>query len=390
MTSRQFTTVRGAELRAKQRMPRSVYRAFAGLKMQGATLRDNVRAFSEVGFRPHAAVYHEEYGLATTVLGRPIAMPVIVSPMGALRLAHRDAEPGAARAAGAMGVPVAVSTMASRPIHDVVAATSGPVWYQLYLAGGRAAAEAAIARADAAGCAALVVTVDLLNAPPSSVAAVRDQIPTRITLQNALRYLPEMVVRPQWLLGYAREGLHLEVPNVRPSPDARPLFYGEAIPVTPTWRDIEWIRDAWPGPLVVKGIIRPDDARRAVDAGARAVVVSNHGGLALDQSRATLRALPGIVEAVHGEVEILLDGGIREGADVVKALALGARAVLCGRACVWGLGADGSAGVQRVLRILRDGIERTLAGLGCASVHDLSVDDLDLPAAWPARTSPYS
>ena len=193
-------------------------------------------------------------------------------------------------------------------------------------------------------------------------------------------------MRPRWLADYARDGLRLEMPNVRRSPTSPPLSFAEALPVTPTWDDIPWIAAAWEGPLVIKGVMRADDARRAVDVGADAVVVSNHGGFVLDGVPASLRSLPGVVDAVGAEVEVLVDGGIRTGADIVKALALGARAVLCGRAYVWGLAAGGSAGVRQVLEVLRDGIDRTLAELGCASIHDLDATWLDLPYGWPART----
>jgi isopentenyl diphosphate isomerase/L-lactate dehydrogenase-like FMN-dependent dehydrogenase len=381
-TMRRISNVREAERRAKHRIPKSVYRAFSGANGEGLTIKDNLRAFTEVGFRPHVAVRHEHRELTTTVLHRPLAMPVIASPVGGLRLAHRDGELGFARAAGAMGIPVGVSTMSSRRIEEIVAATSSPVWYQLYLVGGRSVAEGAIERARSAGCAALVVTVDMLGAH-----SMRNKIPTKVTVRNALHYLPEFAVRPRWFADYARDGLRLEAVNVRSSSTGRPFSFAEAIPITPAWSDIPWIAEAWQGPLVVKGILRPDDARRAVDLGAAAIVVSNHGGFVLDGVPGSLRALPTIVQAVGDEVEVLFDGGVRTGADVVKALAFGARAVLCGRACVWGLAAGGTGGVQHVLELLRDGIERTLENLGCASVHDLEPSVLDLPAEWPARTT---
>jgi isopentenyl diphosphate isomerase/L-lactate dehydrogenase-like FMN-dependent dehydrogenase len=386
-SAQRISSVLDAERRAKRRIPKSVYQAFASGSGDQLTLDDNLRAFREVGFRPRVAVYHEKRELATSLLGVPLAMPVIVSPIGILRLAHREAEVGFARAADAMGIPVGVSTMSSRPIEEIAAATSSPVWYQLYLAGGRGAVEGAIERARAAGCSVLLLTVDLLGVSETpSPGAARNQIPTKVTLANALRYFPELVVRPRWFADYAREGLKLEAANVRPSPTDPPLPYSEALPLTPTWDDISWIAAAWQGPIVVKGITRPDDARRAVDAGADAIVVSNHGAKVLDGVPGSLRALPAVLDAVGSQVEVLLDGGVRTGADVVKAIALGARAVLCGRSCIWGLAAGGSQGVQRVLEIIRDGIDRTLAELGIASVHDLEIADLDLPALWPART----
>jgi isopentenyl diphosphate isomerase/L-lactate dehydrogenase-like FMN-dependent dehydrogenase len=383
MSLSRITDVADAQRIASRRIPRSVYQAFA---RESGTAKDNRRALGEVGFRPRVATRFDHHELATTILGRPSAMPVIASPVGGLRLAHRDAEVGLAAAAGAIGIPVGVSTSAHHRVEDVARATSGPVWYQLYLAGGRAAAEGAIERADACGCAALVLTVDMLGAGMGTRAgSARNQVPNRITVENAWRYAPEMLVRPRWFVDYAREGLRLQAANVRPHPEGPPLDFSEALPISPTWDDVDWIKELWPGPLVIKGVIRTDDARRAADAGADAVVVSNHGGLVLDGVPGSLRSLPAVVEAVGDQVEVLFDGGVRSGPDVVKALGLGARAVLCGRSCVWGLAAGGSDGARRVLELLHDEIEVTLAELGCPSVHEVQTADLDLPYTWPAR-----
>ena len=383
MSLPRITGVADAQRMASKRIPRSVYQAFA---RESGTAKDNLRALREVGFRPRVGTRFDRHEIATTILGRPAAMPVIASPVGGLRLAHRDAEVGLAAAAGALGIPVGVSTSAHHRVEDVVQATSSPVWYQLYLAGGRAAAEGAIERACACGCAALVLTVDMLGVGVGTRArSARNRVPNRITVENALRYAPEMLVRPRWFLDYARDGLRLQAANVRPHPDRPPLDFSEALPINPTWEDVGWIKGLWPGPLVIKGVIRIDDARRAADAGADAVVVSNHGGLVLDGVPGSLRSLPAVVAAVGDQVEVLFDGGVRSGPDVVKALGLGARAALCGRACVWGLAAGGSAGARRVLELLRDEIEVTLAELGCQSVHEVQLDDLDLPYTWPAR-----
>lgn len=385
MIRSRIASVADAQRVARRKLPRSVYRAFA---TESSTARDNLRALREIGFRPRVATRHPRHELATTVLGEPIAMPVIASPVGGLRLAHRDAEIGVARAASAAGIPAGLSTSAHHRIEDVTTAGEGPVWYQLYLAGGRAVAEAAIDRARACGCAALVLTVDMLGVGMGAKAnSARNRVPNRVTLKNAMQYAPELLMRPRWSVDYAREGLQLRAANVRPAADAPALSFADALPINPTWDDIGWISELWQGPLIVKGILRIDDARRAVDAGADAVVVSNHGGLGLDGVPGSLRALQGVVEAVGAQTEVLFDGGVRTGADVVKALGLGARAVLCGRACVWGLAAGGSGGVQRVLELLRNDIEVTLAELGCASVHDVALADLDLPAGWPARRS---
>lgn len=387
MRSSTIASVADAQRRAKRRLPASVYRAFA---VKSGTAEDNLRALREVGFRPRVATRFERHELATTVLGQPLSMPIIASPVGGLRLAHRDAETGVARAANAVGIPVGLSTSAHHRVEDVTAATTTPVWYQLYLAGGRAIAEGAIERAHKAGCAALVLTLDMLGVGLGAKAnSARNRVPNRITIRNGVRYVPEMVVRPRWFYDYARDGLALQAANVRSADDAPPLSFAAALPINPTWEDIPWIRELWPGPLVLKGILREDDARRAVDAGADAVVVSNHGGLVLDGVPGSLRNLQGVGRVVGDQAELLFDGGIRTGADVVKAVALGARAVLCGRACLWGLAAGGADGVQTVLEVLRNDIRLTLAELGCPSIHDLSPADLDLPGGWPARSSSF-
>lgn len=382
----EMSSVADAQRRARKRVPRSVYRAFS---QESATGRDNIRALREVGFRPRVATRFAHHDLATTILGRPSTMPLVAAPVGALRLAHRDAEIGVAQAASAAGIPVGLSTSAHHRVEDVANAATTPLWYQLYLAGGRGPSEAAIERARACGCQALVLTVDMLGVGVGTKASSkRNQVPNKITVHNAVRYAPEMLTRPRWFADYAREGLRLKAGNVRPSAGGDPLDFSDALPISATWEDVEWIKQLWSGPLVIKGILRTDDAKRAADVGATAVVVSNHGGLVLDGVTGSLRALPGVVETIGDQVEVFFDGGIRTGADVVKALGLGAKAVLCGRACVWGLAAGGSMGVRQVLEWLRNDIEVTLAGLGCRSVDDVRASDLDLPAGWPARTGP--
>lgn len=285
-----------------------------------------------------------------------------------------------------MGTAIGVSTLSYYPIEQVAAASTGPVWYQLYFAGGRAGAEIAIERAKAANCRALIVTVDLAAAAGRERSLRGGVIPQRVTIKNALSYAPELLVRPRWLYDFARDGLRLDVPNVRVDRDGPPLSAAAASKSmrqnAPTWADFAWIREQWPGPIIIKGILSRDDARRAVDVGADAIVVSNHGGNALDGTPATLGVLPRVVDAVGADVEVLVDGGFRRGIDVVKAIALGARAVLIGRAYIWGLAAGGSAGVERVLAQFRDGIDRTLALLGCPSVSALDRSYVDVPRSW--------
>jgi pre-mycofactocin synthase len=384
---RTFSSVTQAQAIAKRRLPASVYRYVQGGNDGRASISDNLQAFAQIGFRPKCATLFQERNLSTTILGRYSSMPVVLAPAGFIRLAHRDAEKGAAEAAGDAGIPIGLSTLSSCAVEDVAAATKGPVWYQLYFAGGRTTAEHAIARAEAAHCAALVLSVDI---PGQSKPRWGDKpTPVRIDRRNALAYAPEMITRPAWLYDFLRDGLHLDVPNVRTAPGEAPLSVGEAAlsmkGCTPTWSDLGWIREAWSGPIVVKGVFRPDDARRAVDHGAQAVVVSTHGGNALDGTPSPLRALPSVLEAVGAEIEVLVDGGVRSGMDVVKAVALGARAVLIGRAYVWGLAAGGKDGVRQVLQLLQSDIDYTLAFLGCSEVGQLGSDCLDLPFAWPAR-----
>ena len=280
-----------------------------------------------------------------------------------------------------------MSTLSSYPIAEIAAATTGPVWYQVYFAGGREATELAIDRAAEGG---------LLRAArhrrpgrrgrAASAPCVVARIPTRVDLRTALRYAPEMILRPRWALDYVRDGLKIEVPNVRPTDDGPALSAAAASASmrtsTPTWDDLDWIRAQFPGKVAVKGVITADDARRAVDRGADAVIVSNHGGNALDGTPATLRVLPEVVTAVGDRTEVLMDGGIRRGADVVKALALGARAVLIGRAWVWALAAAGEDGVLDILAMFKSDIDRTLALLGCSGVDALDTSYLDVPVGW--------
>lgn len=384
-----FHSVDQAQQLARRRIPRSVYRYIEGGTEAELTVRANRAAYDEVSFLPRAGVVHTNPDLRRTVLGHEQAMPVVVAPAGYIRLAHRDGEIGAARAAGNAGIAAGLSTLASHDIVDVVAASTGPVWYQLYFAGGRPGAEIAIDRAKAAGATALVVTLDLAGSAARERSLKGGVIPTKVDLRNALRYAPELVPRPRWLIDFARDGMRLDVPNVRTDPDGPALSAAAASKTmrgqAPTWEDFEWIRERWGGPLVVKGLLRVDDARRAIDLGADAIVVSNHGGNALDSTPATIRVLPEFVDAVGDEVEVLVDGGIRRGGDVVKALALGAHAVLIGRAYVWGLAAGGEDGVARVLELMRSGIERTLTLLGCPSIDALDRSHVDAPWLDPPQ-----
>jgi isopentenyl diphosphate isomerase/L-lactate dehydrogenase-like FMN-dependent dehydrogenase len=382
-----------ADLRhlAECRLPRAVFDYIDGGADSEVTLRENCRVFDAVTFRPRCAVATARCDLATTVLGTPLQLPFLLAPVGSCRLFHPDGEPGAARAAGAAGTAYVLSTLSGSRLEDVRAASQGPVWFQLYLVGGRDVATAAIERARVAGFSALVVTID------TPVAGLRErdlrngmkEILSR-RLWSMLPYLPQFVARPRWLAGFLSDGGLMRFPNIVLKDG--PMAYadvGTALEQSVVcWHDLRWIRDVWKGPLIIKGVHTADDARQAVDAGADAVVVSNHGGRQLDGVPATLRMLPEVAAAVHGRIEVLLDGGVRRGSDVAKALALGARAVLVGRAYAYGLGAGGEAGVARAIEILRSGLVRTLKLLGCSSVADLDRTYVDVPADWATPSPP--
>jgi L-lactate dehydrogenase (cytochrome) len=374
---------------ARRRVPRAVFDYLDGGAEGELTLRENSRVFTDVTFRPRHAVAFRDVDLRTRVLGLDLAVPFLLAPVGYSRLMHPGGEVAAARAAGKAGTAYILSTVSGHKLEDVKAASSGPVLYQLYLMGGRGAAEAAIDRARAAGFAALVVTID------TPVAGMRER-----DHRNGMRelisgralekipFLPDVLAHPGWLIGFLRDGGLRPLPNVvLPGRGPMPLVdVGAALAeAAVTWADFRWMRERWPGPIVVKGVLTGDDARRAVDEGAAAISVSNHGGRQLDGVPASLRALPEVVAAVGGRAEVWMDGGVRRGADIVKALCLGARAVLCGRAYAYGLAAAGEAGVARALEILRADLERTLRLLGCPSVAALDRSYVDVPAGWERR-----
>ena len=371
---------------ARRRLPRIVFDYIDGGAEGEVTLGENCRVFDEVTWRPRSAVATPACELHTRVLGTELALPLLLAPVGSSRLFYPRGEVVAARAAGAAGTAYILSTLSGCRLEDVKAASSGPVWYQLYLLGGRDVALATIARARAAGIRALVVTID------TPVAGLRER-DVRNGVKELLSgsplamlpFLPQLLARPRWLAGFLADGGLMRFPNVV-LPDVGPMPYadvGSALEQSMTaWEDLRWIRDAWQGPLVVKGVHTADDARRAVDAGAEAIVVSNHGGRQLDGVRPTLRILPEVMAAVGGQTEVLLDGGIRRGGDIARALCLGARAVLAGRACAYGLAAAGEAGVARAIDILRTDLIRTLKLLGCRSVAELDRSYVDLPGAW--------
>ncbi len=380
--------------RAQRRLPRVVFDYVDGGADDEVTLRENCRVFQDVTFRPRQAVTVPGCDLRTRVLGWDLAFPAALAPVGYLRLFHPGGELAAARAAGAAGTAFVQSTISGHAMERTREASAGPLGYQLYLVGGRAASEAAIARAQKAGFTALFVTID------TPVAGLRErdlrggmtQLMTG-SFAAKLRYLPQFFTRPRWVAGFLRDGGVPRLANVVP-PGGAPMALTDVASAlarsSVTWDDFRWIRQAWTGPLVAKGVLTGDDARRASEHGAPAVVVSNHGGRQLDGASAALRALPEVVAAVNGQAEVLVDGGIRRGSDIVKAICLGARAVLIGRAYAYGLAAAGEAGVARALEILRADTERTLKLLGCPAIAALDGSYVDAPAAWLRVAPPPS
>jgi isopentenyl diphosphate isomerase/L-lactate dehydrogenase-like FMN-dependent dehydrogenase len=371
---------------ARRRLPAVVFAYIDGGAEDEVTLQENVRAFHEVTFRPRQCVAVPTCDLRTTVLGTTFALPFLLAPVGFCRMFYPRGEVHAAREASTAGSGYILSTFSGTRLEEVREGASGPLWYQLYVPGGRAVAEATIARAKAAGYTALVVTID------TPVAGMRER-----DFRHGVRYLlqgrfwasvphaGQFITHPRWVMDFIADGAprvfpNVELPNVGSMPcgDVGALLEETLV----TWEDLRWMHDAWKGPIVIKGVHTGDDARRAVDAGASAVVVSNHGGRQLDGVPASLRSLPEVIAAVNGQVDVLMDGGIRRGSHIVKALCLGARAVLVGRAYAWGLGAAGGPGVARAIEILRTDLVRTMRLLGCSSIGGLDRSYVDVPRGW--------
>jgi isopentenyl diphosphate isomerase/L-lactate dehydrogenase-like FMN-dependent dehydrogenase len=382
-----LTIVNIADLRlaAKRRLPRSVFDYIDGGADGEVTLAENVRAYDEVRFLPRCAVDAPPPDLKTTVLGTPISMPIMLGPVGSSRMFWPRGEEVAASVAGAAGTLYCLSTLSGCRLEEVRAATKGPAWFQLYLCGGRDVATAGLQRAKAAGYSAVVVTID------TAVAGLRErdvrngakQLVSR-KLGTMMPYLPQFFARPGWLIDFLRDGGLMKFPNVMLADGPMPYadVAGALELATVTWRDLAWIREAWQGPIVIKGVQIGDDAKRAIDEGAAAVVVSNHGGRQLDGVRSTIETLPEVIAAVNDRVEVYLDGGIRRGGDVAKAICLGARAVLIGRAYAYGLGAAGRDGVTRAIDILRADLVRTMKLLGVSSIAQMDRSSVQIPESW--------
>jgi len=398
MNLSQAVSIEDLRQMARRRLPRTIFDYIDGGAEGEVTLDENRKAFREVVFRPRAGFAFSDYSLKTSVLGQELSFPALLAPVGYSRVINRRGEVAAAAAAGKAGIAYILSTISGHKLEDVKAATNGPAWYQLYFVGGREIAEASLDRAKRAGFSALVVTMD------TPVAGMRERDMRNgmkellgESLWAKLPYVPDVLAHPRWLMDFLLDGGMPKLqnclvpeavlgkgasqgpknggpPNERPPKFVPMPIVGVQLALSRAavkWADLKWIREAWPGPIVIKGLLTADDARHAVDAGAAAVVVSNHGGRQLDSVEATMRVLPEVVSAVNGQAEVLMDGGVRRGADIVKALCMGARAVLLGRAYAYGLGAAGEAGVSRAIEILRTDVDRTLRLLGCEAVTSL-------------------
>jgi heme/flavin dehydrogenase (mycofactocin system) len=382
-----FETVAEAQRRAKKTLPSSVYGALVAGSERGLTIDDNIGAFSELQFAPKVAGHHAERDLSTTVMGLETSFPVLISPTG-VQAVHPDGEVAVARAAANRGVIMGLSSFASKPIEEVAAANSNTL-FQMYWTGSRDQMVQRMERARAAGAKGLISTLDW------SFSNGRDwgspSIPDKLDLKTMAKFAPNVLPHPAWLIRFLKDRKlpDLTTPNLQPPGGEAPTFFGAYYEwmqtPPPTWDDIAWLREQWGGPYMLKGVTRIDDAKRAVDAGVTAISVSNHGGNNLDTTPATIRELPGIAEAVGSEIEVVLDGGVRRGSDVAKALALGARAVMIGRAYLWGMAANGQGGVENVLDILRGGLDSAVLGLGHSSIHDLSPRDLYIPPNFERR-----
>jgi heme/flavin dehydrogenase (mycofactocin system) len=385
MANQWFESVAVAQRRAKKRLPKGVYGALVAGSERGLSADDNLAAFAELGFAPHTAGLSNERHLGTTIMGQQVSMPVMISPTG-VQAVDPDGEVAVARAAASRGVAMGLSSFASKPIEEVVAANP-QTFFQMYWVGSREEMLARMERARRAGAVGMIATLDW------SFAYGRDWgspfIPEKINFEAARRYAPQVLIKPRWLWSFAKTGKipDLTVPNMVVTPGEKaPTFFGaygmwNQSPM-PSWEDVAWLREQWGGPFMLKGVMRVDDAKRAVDAGVTAISVSNHGGNNLDGTPAAIRALPAVAAAVGDQVEVLMDGGIRRGGDVAKALALGAKAVMIGRAYLWGLAAAGEAGVGNVLDLLRDGLGSALIGLGHTSVTQLNPSDLVIPPGF--------
>ena len=384
MANAWFETVAVAQRRAEKRLPGSVYGAIIGGAEKGLSLNDNLTAFDQLGLAPHVAGLHAERGMEVQVMGQHLSMPVMISPTG-VQAVHPEGEVAVGRAAANRGIPMGLSSFGSKSVEEVCA-VNNQVFHQMYWSGGRDVMVQRLQRAEAAGAKGIILTLDW------SFSNGRDWgspwIPEKLDLKTMIKLSPQALSRPKWLMAYLKTFSlpDLSAPNMAAPGQKPPAFFGayyEWMQSTPpSWEDIAWLRSQWNGAFMVKGVCRVDDAKRVRDLGATALSVSNHGGNNLDGTPAPIRVLPSIAAAVGNDIDVVLDGGIRRGSDVVKAVALGAKAVMIGRAYLWGLSVNGQAGVENVLDVLRSGIDACLLGLGKSHVNELTPDDVTAPEGF--------
>jgi isopentenyl diphosphate isomerase/L-lactate dehydrogenase-like FMN-dependent dehydrogenase len=379
-----ITNIEDLRVLAEKRVPRMFYDYADSGSWTESTYRANESDFHAIQLRQRVAVNMENRSTATTMVGVPTHMPVSIAPVGLTGMQHADGEIHAAQAAKKFGIPFTLSTMSICSIEDIAQHTQAPFWFQLYMMRDRDAMARMIERCKVAQCSALVLTLDLqvigqrhkdikngLSAPP------------RPTLRNILNLL----TKPRWCMGMAgtsRRSFGNLIGHVKNVSDMSSLaaWTNEQFDPRLSWPDIEWVKKQWGGKLILKGIMDAEDARLAVQSGADAIVVSNHGGRQLDGAPSSIRALPGIVAAVGSDIEVWMDGGIRSGQDVLKAWALGARGTMIGRAMVYGLGAMGEAGVTKALQIIHKELDVTMAFCGHTNIQNVNRDIL-LPGTYP-------
>ncbi|GAB3077804.1 pre-mycofactocin synthase MftD [Nocardioides zeae] len=400
-----FESVAVAQERARKRLPQPVYGALVAGSERGQSAGDNQAAFAEIGLQPVVAGQKKERSQATTLWGQEISQPVVISPTG-VQAVHPDGEVAVARAARDRGTLMGLSNFASKSVEEVTE-TGARTFFQMYWTGERDVMLHRMQRAQDAGALGLIATTDW------SFSIGRDwgspEIPEKVDLKTMVRFAPKVATKPRWLWTFGRTGMipDLTAPNLAPPGGvAGPTFFGAYYEwmntEPPSWDDVTWMREQWKQisggkPFILKGVSRVDDALRAVDAGVDSISVSNHGGNNLDGTPAAIRMLHPIASRVGDDIEVVIDGGIRRGSDVVKAVALGARAVLIGRAYLWGLAANGEQGVGNVLDVLRMGVDSALRGMGVASIHDLTPEHLLVPegfhrtlGAVPAREGSHA
>ena len=387
-----FESVAVAQQRARRRLPKPVYDALVAGSERGQSIAENQSAFTDLGLAPHVVGHQADRSMATTLMGQELSIPVVISPTG-VQAVHPDGEVAVARAAAARGIVMGLSNFASKSLEDVTA-TGAPTFFQMYWTGDRDLMIQRMGRAHAAGAEGLIATLDW------SFSMGRDwgspEIPEKVDLKAMVRLAPRLATKPRWLYEFGKDFRatgklpDLTAPNLAPPGGEAPTFFGAyyewMTTPPPSWADVAWMREQWSQisgkPFMLKGVCRIDDSLRAVDAGVDAISVSNHGGNNLDGTPAPIRMIHPVSQRVGGQVEVVMDGGIRRGSDVAKALALGARAVLIGRPYLWGLAANGQAGVENVLDILRSGLDSALMGMGHARIQDLCPEDLIIPAGF--------